>query len=156
MKSLRRAARRLPCLFVLPFAATLAFAAEPPRFTSFDNASPAVVDAVAKAAALAATVRNGNPSTSTLPVPLADAVAQASAAIVQEGRVVRSTVLADRQAALTRLRLAQTEAERQRIVQQLRDLSGQRLEEQREASRLVRDRLRELRVLTTLTPPGGG
>ena len=129
-------------------------AADTPRFSSFDDASPAVVSAVAQAQAVAESIRDGTTIATATPV-LARAVAQAGAAIVQDGRVARTDVLAERQAALTRLRLAQTEQERRRLIDELRARSGQRMEEQREVARLVRDRLRELRDTTTLTKPDG-
>lgn len=87
---------------------------------------------------------------------LAGAVSTAAAAIVQDGRVARADVLAERQAALTRLRLAQTHQDRRRLVEELRTQVGQRMEEQRELARLVRDRLRELRDTTIITPRPGG
>lgn len=129
-------------------------AANTPRFSSFDSASPAVVTSVAQAQAVAKSIRDGVGVATETPV-LARAVAQAGAAIVQDGRVARTDVLAERQAALTRLRLAQTEQERRRLIDELRARSGQRMEEQREVARLVRDRLRELRDTTTLTKPDG-
>jgi len=129
-------------------------AADTPRFSSFENASPAVVTAVTQAQAVAESIRDGVSIATATPV-LARAVAQAGAAIVQEGRVARTDVLAERQAALTRLRLAQTEQERRRLIDELRARSGQRMEEQREVARLVRDRLRELRDTTALTKPDG-
>lgn len=126
------------------------------RFTDLQTASSTVQIAVANAQAVAEAVRT-NPITLATPDPIvARAVAQAGAAIVQEGRVARSDVLAERQAALTRLRLAQTEAERTRLIEDLRTQSGRRLEEQRESARLVRDRLRELRDTTMLAPRPGG
>lgn len=133
-------------------------AADTPRFTTFDNASPAVRDAVQNAQQAAANARNSIAPASTNPeAGVARAVSQASAAIVQEGRVARAELLAERQAALVRLRLAQSAAERARLVTELRSRTGQRMEEQRETARLVRDRLRELRDTTALTPkPGGG
>lgn len=125
------------------------------RFNSFDGASTTVLTAVANAQAIAAEIRNGPAAASVPSSNLAHAVAQASAAIVQDGRVARSNILAERQASLTRLRLAQTEAERSRLVTELRGQLGQRMEEQREVARLVRDRLRELRATTTIVRPAG-
>lgn len=130
-------------------------AAAAQRFSSFENASQTVVDAVGAAQALADSVRRGEPSAAVTPEALSVAVSRAGAAIVQEGRMARSALLAERQAALTRLRLAQTDEERQRIVEELRLQAGRRMDEQREAARLVRDRLRELRASTALTSPGG-
>lgn len=125
------------------------------RFGSFENASPAVVDAVAAARAVADTLRKGDPAGLATASTLTEAVSRANAAIVQEGRQARSSILSERQAALMRLRLAQTEAERLRIVEELRLQAGRRMEEQREAARLVRDRLRELRATTAIGTPGG-
>lgn len=126
------------------------------RFTELQSASPTVQTAVANAQA-AAQIARQNPIMLASPDPgVARAVAVAGAAIAQEGRMARSEVLAERQAALTRLRLAQTEAERTRLIEDLRTQSGRRLEEQRESARLVRDRLRELRDTTMLAPRPGG
>jgi hypothetical protein len=129
-----------------------------PRFTTFDLASPAVQTAVQNAQQAAASARQSiGPAVANSETGVARAVSQASAAIVQEGRVARAELLAERQAALVRLRLAQSAAERVRLVSDLRARTGLRLEEQRETARLVRDRLRELRDTTALTPkPGGG
>ena len=128
-----------------------------PRFTSFANAPAPVATAVATAAAAAAAARSpvGVASGTTGPA-LATAVAGASQAIVQDARTVRSNLLAERQAAVDRLRLAQSAPERQRLVDELRTRTGQRLDEQRETARLVRDRLRELRDVTALTPKPPG
>lgn len=131
----------------------------PARFTTFDGASPEVLTAVrnAQEAANAARINGVGPSgASVTDTTVSRAVAQASAAITQEGRVARADLLAERQAALTRLRLAQTAAERERLVADLRTQTGQRMDEQRETARLVRDRLRELRDSTALTPKPGG
>lgn len=128
---------------------------EASRFSSFDGASSAVLSAVANAQAIATQIRNGPVASSIPQAGLAQAVAQASAAIVQDGRIARSNLLAERQAALTRLRLAATEADRLRLISELRGQLGQRMEEQREVARLVRDRLRELRATTTITRPAG-
>jgi hypothetical protein len=131
--------------------------AEATSFTTFEGASPAVRTAVANAQAVAQTIRSGTSSASSSIVSpdLSRAVAQASAAIVQEGRVARSEILAQRQASLTRLRLAQSEADRQRLIDELRVQNGQRMEQQREVARQVRDRLRELRATTTIAPRPG-
>ncbi len=133
-------------------------AADSPRFADLDQASPAVRDAVRQAQQAAASARTViGPATTSGEAGVARAVAQASAAIVQESRIARTDLLAERQAALVRLRLAQSASERARLVTELRTRTGQRLEEQRETARLVRDRLRELRDTTALTPkPGGG
>lgn len=143
-------------------------------FASFDTASPAVRDAVVAATASAQraapsldeAIRTGvvqpagigTASTPALPPSVeavAVAVAQANAAIVGESRSTRTPVLSPREATLARLRSAQTEPERQRLVEELRSASGQRLDAQREDARLVRDRLRQLRELTTLNRPVG-
>lgn len=128
-----------------------------PRFTTFDQASPAVQTAVQQAQQAAANARQTiGPAVANTETTVARAVSQASAAIVQEGRIARADLLAERQAALVRLRLAQSPAERARLVSDLRARTGLRLEEQRETARLVRDRLRELRDSTALTPKPGG
>jgi hypothetical protein len=128
---------------------------EATRFSTFEGASPAVLDAVRHAQAVATIARAGL-STATTDPGIARAVAQAGAAIVQEGRVARSDLLAQRQAALTRLRLASSTPEREKLVSDLRTQTGQRMDDQREAARLVRDRLRELRDTTSVTPKPGG
>jgi hypothetical protein len=120
--------------------------------SAFDNAPPAVVTAVQNAQAIANTIRTGVGVSTTQP-NLARAVSQASAAIVQDGRATRADLLAERQAALARLRAAQTAQERERLIGELRTAAGQRMDEQREVARLVRDRLRELRDITSLTRP---
>jgi hypothetical protein len=120
--------------------------------SAFDNAPPAVVTAVQNAQAIANTIRTGVGVSTTQP-NLARAVSQASAAIVQDGRNTRADLLAERQAALARLRAAQTAQERERLIGELRTAAGQRMDEQREVARLVRDRLRELRDTTSLTRP---
>ncbi|MES2695584.1 MAG: hypothetical protein V4773_19060 [Verrucomicrobiota bacterium] len=125
------------------------------RFTTFDGASPTVLDAVRNAQGVATSIRSGLATASPDDPALTRAVSQASAAIVQEGRAARTDLLAGRQSALTRLRAAQTATERERLISDLRTQTGQRLDEQREAARLVRDRLRELRDTTAITRPGG-
>lgn len=123
------------------------------RFTNFEGASQAVIDAVRNAQAAADTAK-ANLSTSTaIPPNVSRAVAQASTAIVQEGRTARADLLAERAAAIARLRATQGTADRERIISELRTQTGQRMDEQREAARLVRDRLRELRDTTSLTKP---
>lgn len=123
------------------------------RFTTFEGASQTVIDAVRNAQS-AADAAKANLSTSTaIPPNVSRAVAQASTAIVQEGRAARADLLAERSAALARLRAAQSTTDRERIISDLRTQTGQRMEEQREAARLVRDRLRELRDTTSLTKP---
>jgi hypothetical protein len=143
-------------------------------FASFDHASPAVRDAVAAATAsaqlaapsLTDAIRNGvfqpagigTASTQTLPPSVeavSSAVTRANAAIVGESRSTRAPVLTPRAAALARLRQTQSEPERLRLIEELRTASGQRLDAQREDARLVRDRLRQLRELTTLNRPAG-
>lgn len=143
-------------------------------FATFDTASPAVRDAVAAATATAQTaaasldeairlgiVQPAGIATSSTPVlpssvaALPTAVQRAQAAIVAESRDTRSAALARREDALARLRRATTDAERQRIIEELRTLSSQRLDAQREDARLVRDRLRQLREFTTLNRPTG-
>ncbi len=155
-----------------PSPSTAPVRAQP--FTSFDHASPAVRDAVAAATASAEraapslddAIRNGlvQPaavgiaSTTALPPSIeavATAVTRANAAIVSDSRTTRTHVLTPREAALARLRQAQTDPERQRLIEELRTTSGQRLDAQREDARLVRDRLRQLRELTTLNRPAG-
>ena len=158
-----------------PSTATNAVRAQP--FTSFDTASPAVRDAVATATAsrqtavtsLEEAIRLGivTPATVTTSATLATstlppsveahpvAVTRASNAILAESRATRAPVLTPREAAITRLRQAQTEQERQRLVEELRVNSSQRLEAQREDARLVRDRVRQLRDLTTINRPSG-
>jgi hypothetical protein len=158
-----------------PVTTTSAVRAQP--FTSFDSASPAVRDAVTTAtasrqtavASLEEAIRLGivTPATiatsatsvmSTLPPSVEAhpaAVTRASNAILAESRATRATVLTPREAAITRLRQAQTEQERQRLVEELRVSSSQRLEAQREDARLVRDRIRQLRDLTTINRPSG-
>ncbi len=155
-----------------PSPSTAPVRAQP--FTSFDHASPAVRDAVAAATASAQraapslddAIRNGlvQPaavgiaSTTALPPSIeavATAVTRANAAIVSDSRTTRTPVLTPREAALARLRQAQTDPERQRLIEELRTTSGQRLDAQREDARLVRDRLRQLRELTTLNRPAG-
>ncbi|HEY1111301.1 MAG TPA: hypothetical protein VGE76_21785 [Opitutaceae bacterium] len=123
------------------------------RFSNFDGASQAVIDAVRNAQS-AADAAKANLTTSTaIPPNVSRAVAQASTAIVQEGRTARADLLAERAAAIARLRATQGPAERERIISELRTQTGQRMDEQREAARLVRDRLRELRDTTSLTKP---
>ena len=122
--------------------------------SAFDDAPPEVIDAVRNAQAIATAIRTGVTPAAT--GDLARAVKQATTAIVQDSRTIRVNLLDERRAALVRLRAAQTETERLRIVEQMRTQAGQRMEEQRELARLVRDRLRELRETTALTPPGGG
>jgi hypothetical protein len=125
------------------------------RFADFTKAPPAVQAPVAQAQDVATILRSGVATASPGDPTLARAVATAGVAIVQEGRVARTEVLAERQATLTRLRLAQTETERTRLIEDLRAQTGRRLEEQRETARLVRDRLRQLRDNTTLNRPSG-
>ncbi len=134
-------------------AGTAGSPAQPPRFADFANATPAVAAPAQIVTSLAEAIRLGlvNPSSSTIPLPVA--VAQANAAIVRDGQTARAEALASRQATLTRLRFAQTETERQKLVEDLRLQSGERLEEQRETARLVRDRLRQVRDNATLTRP---
>lgn len=123
------------------------------RFTTFEGASQAVIDAVRNAQG-AADAAKANLATSTaIPANVSRAVAQASTAIVQEGRTARADLLAERAAAIARLRAAQSTTDRERIISELRTQTGQRMDEQREAARLVRDRLRELRDTTSLTKP---
>lgn len=123
------------------------------RFSNFEGASQVVIDAVRNAQG-AADAAKANLSTSTATPPnVSRAVSQASAAIVQEGRTTRADLLAERSAAIARLRAAQSTTERERIISELRTQTGQRMDEQREAARLVRDRLRELRDTTSLTKP---
>lgn len=138
-------------------ATTSAPTTQATRFTTFEGASPAVLDAVHNAQAVANTARTSiGPAMTGGETAVARAVGAASGAIVQESRTARADVLAERQAALTRLRLAQSAPERERLVTELRTQTGQRMEEQRETARLVRDRLRELRDSTALTPKPGG
>lgn len=143
-------------------------------FTSFDTASPAVREAVSTATASATAAATsldeairlgvvqpagiGTASTPALPpsvTALPATVARANTAIVAESRTTRAPELTRREAALARLRQATTDEERQRIIQELRATSSQRLEAQREDARLVRDRLRQLRDVTTLNRPTG-
>lgn len=153
-------------------ATTTSFRERP--FATFDTASPAVRDAVATATTTAQTaatsldeairlgiVQPAGTATTAGPIlppsveALPAAVQRANAAIVAESRATRSAELARREAALARLRQATTDAERQRIIEELRTSSSQRLDAQREDARLVRDRLRQLRELTTLNRPTG-
>jgi hypothetical protein len=120
--------------------------------SAFESAPASVTVPVANAQALAGTIRAGLGVSTTEPA-LARAVSQATTAIVQDGRAVRANLLAERQAALARLRAAQTQPERERLIGELRSAAGQRMDEQREVARLVRDRLRELRDTTSLTRP---
>jgi hypothetical protein len=123
---------------------------------TFRDASPAVQTSVVNAITEADAARAANiglASPTPRPPPLTTAVTVANNAIVAESVTTRSAALTQRQATLTRLRLAASEVERQRLIDDLRVQSGQRLEEQREAARLVRDRLRTLRDLTTVTRP---
>ncbi len=123
------------------------------RFTNFEGASPAVIDAVRQAQVAAETARASLSTANAIPPNVSRAVAQASTAIVQEGRTARADLLAERAAAIARLRATQGTAERERIVSELRTQTGLRMDEQRETARLVRDRLRELRDTTSLTKP---
>lgn len=126
------------------------------RFTDFSDASANVRVAVDQAQTIAKGGLATGISNAAIPSPsLAQAVAQASSVIVQDGRIARANVLAERQSTLLRLRLAQSQPERQRLIDDLRSQAGQRMDEQRETARLVRDRLRELRDSTSLTRPGG-
>lgn len=136
--------------------------AAPPRFADLTGpATPAAVAGPAQTVtSLAEAIRLGlvtpaNPSSSSLlpTAPLTQAVTQASTAIVREGQAIRATSLAGRQSAVTRLRLAQTEAERLKLLADLRLQAGDRLDEQREVARLVRDRLRQVRDNATLNRP---
>jgi hypothetical protein len=124
---------------------------------TFRDASPAVQTSVVNAIGTADAVRAASIGVATTPVPrpttLTTAVTTANNAIVAESATTRATALTQRQASLARLRVAASEAERQRLVDDLRVQSGQRLEEQREAARLVRDRIRVLRDLTTVNRP---
>jgi hypothetical protein len=143
-------------------------------FATFDTASQSVREAVTAASATAATavasldeaIRLGivqpagaatvaGPALPPTVEALPAAVARANAAIVTESRTTRAPALAPREDAVQRLRQATTEAERQKIIDELRTGSGQRLEAQREDARTVRDRLRQLRELTTLNRPSG-
>lgn len=134
-------------------AGTTGSPAQPPRFADFANATPAVAGPAQIVTSLAEAIRLGlvGPASTTTPLPVA--VAQANTAIVRDGQAVRAEALASRQATLTRLRLAQTETERQKLLEDLRIQSGERLEEQRETARLVRDRLRQVRDNAALTRP---
>ncbi len=53
----------------------------------------------------------------------------------------RADILDGRKALLERLRLAKTDEEKQRIVTEIRQLQQQRLDEQREQARLIREQL---------------
>lgn len=123
------------------------------RFTTFEGASQTVLDAVRNAQQAADAAKANLAAATTIPPQVSRAVAQASTAIVQEGRTARADLLAERAAAIARLRAAQGPADRERIISELRTQTGQRMDEQREAARLVRDRLRELRDTTSLTKP---
>lgn len=143
-------------------------------FTSFDTASPTVREAVTSATTAAATasasldealrlgvVRPATLATSSTPqLPpsvqaLPGVVTRAHNAILAESRATRAAALTPRESAITRLRQAQTDAERQRLIEELRVSSTQRLEAQREDARLVRDRIRQLRDQTTINRPSG-
>lgn len=128
-------------------------AAQPPRFADLTKAAPAVAAPAQAVTSLADSLRQGivNPAGTTTPLNVA--VAQANTAIVRDGQAVRAEALAGRQRTLTRLRLAQTEADRQKLIVDLRLQSGERLDDQREIARLVRDRLRQVRDDATLTRP---
>lgn len=127
------------------------------RFSTFENACPQVQTAVAQARGIANYYR-GNPlvAQSQIGAPsLPGAITPATNPMVQEGRVAPANILSVRQAALTRLRLTHTQVGRQQLRESLRMQAGHRMEEQREVARLVRDRLRELRDTTFLTPGPG-
>jgi hypothetical protein len=134
-------------------AGTASAAAQPPRFADLTKAAPAVAAPAQAVTSLADSLRQGivNPAGTT--TPLSVAVAQANTAIVRDGQALRAEALAGRQRTLTRLRLAQTEADRQKLIVDLRLQSGERLDDQRETARLVRDRLRQVRDDATLTRP---
>lgn len=84
---------------------------------------------------------------------LATAATNANNAIVAEDRQTRAETLDRRESSVARLRAAQTDADRRRVIEELRERSGERLDEQRESARLVRDRLRALRdIATTIRP----
>jgi hypothetical protein len=126
------------------------------RFSDLTKAAPAVAGPAQTVTSLADSIRLGIltlPSTATGANPLTSAVAQANTAIIRDGQAVRAEALSGRQRTLTRLRLAQTEAERQKLIADLRLQSGERLDDQRETARLVRDRLRQVRDDATLTRP---
>ena len=138
--------------------------ATPARFANLTTVPSPVASTAAIVGNLADAIRLGivtlpttNPgASSTTPTaasPLTTAVTQANTAIVREGQAVRSEALANRQATLTRLRLAQSESERQKLLEDLRLQSGERLEDQRETARLVRDRLRQVRDNAVLSRP---
>jgi hypothetical protein len=128
-------------------------AAQPTRFSDLTKAPPSVAAPAQAVTSLAESLRQGivNPAGTT--TPLSVAVAQANTAIIRDGQAVRADALAGRQRTLTRLRLAQTEADRQKLIVDLRLQSGERLDDQRETARLVRDRLRQVRDDATLTRP---
>lgn len=136
----------------------------PARFADLTTVPPPVASTAQIVGNLAEGIRLGiitlpttNPgasSTTPAPVsPLTTAVTQANTAIIREGQSVRANALASRQASLTRLRLAQSETERLKLLEDLRLQSGERLEDQREAARLVRDRLRQVRDNAVITRP---
>ncbi|MCX6953471.1 MAG: hypothetical protein NTV51_15080 [Verrucomicrobia bacterium] len=124
------------------------------RFADLTTVTPAVAGPAQVVVSLADAIRQGLVIPAANAIPLPTAVAAASTAVVREGQVARASVLSERQATLTRLRLAQSEADRQRLIENLRLQSGERMDDQREAARLVRDRLRQLRDDATLTRAG--
>lgn len=150
---------RLPSLLLALPALAAAQSAPPappaPRFADLSAASaPATVAAPAQTVtAVADSVRQGIVYPTGTQPSLPAAVATAQAAIVREGQVARAGALANRQSGLLRLRLAQTEAERLKLIEDLRVQSGERLDGQRETARLVRDRIRQVRDNATLTRP---
>lgn len=154
--ALVRAQTNPPPPQVTPTTPSTPVASPVTQSTAFAAASAAVTATVQQATSIADGIRQGV-ITSTVPAhaELATAVTTANNAIVAEDKTTRSTALSQRQATLIRLRTAASEAERQHLIEDLRVQSGQRLEEQREAARLVRDRLRVLRDLTTTTRPAG-
>ncbi len=123
------------------------------RFSDLTKAAPAVAAPAQAVTSLAESLRQGILTPAGTTTPLGVAVAQANTAIIRDGQAVRAEALSVRQRSLTRLRLAQTEAERQKLIADLRLQSGERLEDQRETARLVRDRLRQVRDDATLTRP---
>lgn len=121
------------------------------RFADLYSASSAVAGPAQVVTSLADAIRQGLLTPASTTVPLPSAVASASTAVVREGQAARAEVLSERQAALTRLRFTQNEADRQRLIENLRLQSGERMDDQRESARLVRDRLRQLRDNAMLT-----